>query len=161
MLIGLVSPTRTINYDLLRYAARQAPALVIDCANVADPHRLYPEFSHETLRQIYVVELELLYKFRDVLKNVPRYVEKIRARTVVVTTADYLFHYQDKEENYDIHQHCWELLRELGQVYDVRVGVLANSEHLAFAQRYCDRIESQIRNPKPQIPNNFKIPITK
>ncbi|MCA9404528.1 MAG: hypothetical protein KC897_12140 [Candidatus Omnitrophica bacterium] len=151
MLIGLVSPTRTINYELLRYAARQAPALVVDCANAADPHRLYPEFPHETLGQIYVIELELLYKFRDILKNAPRYAARVRARTVVVTTCDYLFHYQDPEENRDIHHHCWELMRGLGQTYDVRVGILAHSEHLEFAQKYCDRVESQIINPNLRI----------
>lgn len=143
MLIGLVSPTRTINYELLRYAAQQAPAMVIDCANAADPHRLYPEFSHETLNQIYVVELELLYKFRDILKNAARYADKVRARSVIVTTSDFLFHYQDPEENQNIHHHCWELMRQLGQIYDVRVGVLANSEHLSLAQNYCDRLEAR------------------
>ncbi len=131
------------------FAARHRPSLIIDCANAANPHALFPEVPMEALHDIYVVELELLYKFRDVLKKAPDIVGSIGAKCVAITTFEGLFHYRDEEENYNIHEHAWELMRELSQHAPVLVGITPKQKH--FALRYCDKIIGDIAR-KPVMP---------
>ncbi len=126
------------NVKLLKFAARHPPSLVVDCANAADPHKLYPGVTLEQLSKVYVVELELLYKFRDVLLRVPSIMRKIGGDYVVVTTSNHLFHYQNEKENHDILEHAWQILRFLSRRYKIIAGVAP--EHMGYAKRYCDKL---------------------
>ncbi len=131
----------SLNHKMIMYAAKKAPALIIDCANSADPHAFYPEISIEQFRKLYVIELELLYKFRDALLRVPSIMKNIGARTIVVTTSDHLFNYQDEKENYNIMDHSWELLKRIGEKYTVIAAVTPDSKHLRFARKYSHKLE--------------------
>lgn len=139
-LTGVIGNRSSLNARLLEYAAQKAPSLIIDCANVADPHKLYPQFSLDVLQQIYVIELELLYKFRDVLKQVQQYTADLGISNIVITTSDHLFHYQDEIENNDIYEHAWELLKGLSQQHNIVTGVTPASTHVRLAGRFCDTI---------------------
>src|SRR6185503_21363729 len=116
-----------INNVLMQQALGALPAILIDCANAADPHRFYPLLDVQAMQQIYVFELELLHKFRDCLKHLPRYAKQLRAQLIVVTTSDHLFNYHNEQENRDIYIHAWQLMRQIGASYDIVVGVSPGS----------------------------------
>ncbi|TVM03353.1 MAG: hypothetical protein CV087_05665 [Candidatus Brocadia sp. WS118] len=140
-LIGLIGKSqRGINQELIQYAIKALPAILIDCANSADPHRYYPQVNLEIMQRIYVFELELLHKFRDVLRRVPLYAKKLQVKIIVVTTSDHLLNYHNEKENRDINIHAWELMRKIGDSHDIVVGVYPNSEQYTFAQKYCREI---------------------
>ena len=139
-LIGVIGDSGSyVNRKLLLYASKNTPSLVIDCANAANPHSLFPEVSAEKMGDIYVVELEMLYKFRDVMLKVPFFIRDLKARCVIVTTSDHLFNYQDEVENNNIIEHTWELMKQIGKANTVVVGIEDGSVHEPFAERYCDK----------------------
>jgi hypothetical protein len=141
-LVGWISDSgSSVNHALLMYAAEHIPCLVIDCANAANPHAIFPEVPLEKMSQMYVVELELLYKFRDVLVQAHCFLKRLQAQHLIVTTPGHLFNYQDELENHNIIEQSWELMRALGKTYTVVVGVLRNSRHLSCAQKYCHSVE--------------------
>jgi len=126
-LIGLRGPE--VNRKLLIYAANHG-ALVIDAANAANPHTLHPEISEERFNNLEIIGCELLYKFRDILKTVkPK-------GTLIVTTFDHLFNYQDDEENHNVLEHAWELMKNLAKRKNVIVGV--SPKQRTYAEKYCD-----------------------
>jgi hypothetical protein len=131
---------RSLNSKLLLYASRHIPSLIIDCANAANPHSIFPDVPIERMNQIYVIELELLYKFRDVLLRLPSMINKLGLRCTIVTTSDGLFNYQDEIENNDIIEHSWELMRQIGSKKTIIVGVSYGSIHEKFAKKYSHRI---------------------
>lgn len=131
-----------VNFQLIRYASQHLPAILVDCANAACPHRYYPLITLSDMQQIYVFELELLHKFRDVLKRVPLYVKNLSAQSIIVTTSDRLINYQDENENHDIYTHAWGLMKKIGQTNDILVGVDHHSRQYNYAVRFCDRLEA-------------------
>ncbi len=139
-LTAVIGNRRQLNRQLLDYAAQRAPSLIIDCANVADPHKLYPRFSLNVLQNIYVIELELLYKFRDVLRYIDEYAIECGVKDIIVTTTDHLFHYQDEVENADIYEHAWEMLKQLGCRHNIVTGITPSSLQVQLAGRFCDQI---------------------
>lgn len=141
---------REINRYLMHYAAGRVPVILVDCANAADPHRYYPALDVNAMAQIYVFELELLHKFRDVLRQVPVYANRLKAGCVIVTTSDRLLNYHNDAENENIYRHAWELMKKLSLTRDVVVGVPRASAHYASAVRFCDDIrEIQWDTPLP------------
>lgn len=142
VLLTIVSSSaRFLNRKLIFHAARKKPSLIIDCANCANPHLFYPNLTIEDFNELYVIELELLYKFRDVLLRVPSIMKKIRGSTVVVTTSNHLFNYQDELENRNIIEHSWEIMEIIGKRYDVIAGITFDSVHLSFAKKYSHKLE--------------------
>ena len=131
VLIGIKGDSASfLNRQLLLYAAKNTPCLVIDCANVANPHSLFPEVDLPVLEKIYVIELELLYKFRDTLLRVPSIMRNIGAKHIVVTTINHLFHYQDELENKNIMDHAWRLLKILSKRYTIVAGIKKENPYL-------------------------------
>jgi hypothetical protein len=142
VLIGIVGNSgSSVNQFLLMHAAKNIPSLIIDCANAADPHRLYPSVPLERMSRIYVLEVELLYKFRDILVKTPFFMRRFSAKCLVVTTAEHLFHYQDEVENNQVIEHSWELMKEVAREHTVVVGLKHGSTHFSFAQKFCTRIK--------------------
>ena len=139
VLIGIIGNSCSyINHKLLLYAANHTPSLVIDCANAANPHFLYPSVPLEKMSQVYVIELELLYKFRDVLLRVPLFIKNKNIKSVIVTTSDHLFHYQDEIENKNVIEHSWELMKLIGKSNVVLIGL--SPSHIKYAKKYCNKI---------------------
>jgi hypothetical protein len=140
-LIGIKGKTgKVLNKALILYGMNCLPCLVIDCANCANPHAFYPKLSLETMQQIYVFELEQLYKFRDVLRQLPLYSRRLNAKAVVVTTSDHLINYQNEDENKGIYVYAWQLMRKIGRKENIIAGVLADSIQFEYAKKYCDKI---------------------
>lgn len=129
-----------LNRMILLEASKKTPSLVIDCANAANPHNLYPEVSIHEMDQMYVVELELLYKFRDVLKEAPDMMRRLNAKFVAITTSESLFNYQNEKENFMVMLHSWELIKGLGKENDVLVGVRRGSVHHRLSMIFSDEV---------------------
>ena len=104
------------------------------------PHRFYPQIGIEELQRIYIFELELLHKFRDVLRYLPLYAKQLGVTSIIVTTSDHLINYQDEEENKDIYLHAWQLLRQISRNYNVVAGVSRDSAQYRLALKYCGKI---------------------
>jgi len=109
------------NFELVLHALKNPPSLILDCANVANPHRFYPYVPYENYRRTYVIAVDAIYRFRDTLKRADKIADSLGVRTIVITSFDKLFNYQDKEENANIIDHCQELIKKLGKEYDVHV----------------------------------------
>ncbi|MFH0978383.1 MAG: hypothetical protein V1837_03715 [Candidatus Woesearchaeota archaeon] len=126
------------NTELLLYAITNKPSLIIDCANCADPHSLFPFVFPEDFVDVHVIEIELLYLLRDVLKRTGALADELKLRCVVIPTFDYLFAYDDKEENNEIFSQCWKLIKDLSLDHNVVVAI--HKSHDGFAAGYCDKI---------------------
>jgi hypothetical protein len=136
-LIGICGSYGSVNLSLLPYAINNAPSLIVDCANCANPHVLFPFTQPEDMEHVFVVQAELIYKLRDTIKEIPELVKDINPKCIIVTAFDRLFHYDDSEENENVYEHAWELMKKYSKDYDFFVGV---SEQKDFARRYCDKI---------------------
>ena len=97
--------------DLLEFACVNRPSLIIDCGNIADPHRIIEHADH--FHDIYVIEVQMLYMLRDVLREYRSIVGNYKV--IVLTPFRHLMHYQDSEENEHIIEHAKELLEDLGR----------------------------------------------
>ena len=130
----LLGTDKSVNKQVIYHAANNLPALIIDCANVANPHKYFPKITEEQFAQMYVFELEMLYKLRDVLLQVPKVARDRKVNSIVVTTAHHLMNYQDEIENKDIYGHIWELLIKIGRKTKTIVAVVPGSIHEKIAK---------------------------
>ncbi len=134
VLFAVKGQPNVVNPLILVYASQSSPVLVVDCANCADPHKLLPYIPEEKLFEIYVVEVELLYTFRDILCKLETLAQQLGVKTIVVPTFTRMFHYHDENENRMIYMHAWELLKSLSEKYTVIVGVQEGSVHELLAE---------------------------
>ncbi|MBS3109791.1 hypothetical protein J4227_04655 [Candidatus Woesearchaeota archaeon] len=121
---------------LLLHAFDSLPCLVIDCANAANPHALFPDAPLEKFNSVYIIEVEMLYKFRDVLKRLFGMAKKTGAETVIITSFRHLFNYQDEIENANIYEQCWRIMKKAGTKCRIIVSVHQSQEKMA--RKYCD-----------------------
>jgi len=135
-LIGITGNARTVNTQLLIYALKNTPAFIIDCANCANPHAFFP--YHDAFDKVFVLEIELIYVLRDVVKQLNHLIKDINPKCIIITTFHRLFHYQNEQENNDLYIHMWELLQEHAQRYSIFIGIAPM--HKKYAH-YCDRIK--------------------
>jgi len=136
-LTGIKGSYGSVNLSLLPYALKNTPSLIVDSSNYANPHVLFPFTQPEDMHDVFVVQAELIYKFRDIIKNIDLLVKEIKPKCIIVTVFDRLFHYDDKEENYDVLSHSWELMKKYSRKYDFFVGI---SKQVNFAERFCDKL---------------------
>ncbi|MFW5746976.1 MAG: hypothetical protein ACOCWQ_05515 [Nanoarchaeota archaeon] len=108
---------------LLQEATDRPPSLIVDCANCADPHTLFPFIPMETFASVHVIIAEAIYRFRDSLKQVPEFAQQLGTRTIIITPFDRLFDYGNTQETEDVINHAWELMQQLAQEYTVITGV--------------------------------------
>lgn len=128
----------SINTDLLALALSKTPCIVLDAANCANPHLLFPFVEFENFKSVYVVQAEIIYTFRDALKELAQRADEIGTKTIIITTFSRLFHYQNERENEDVYDHSWELMKKVSLNYDVTVGV--HISQMERAKKYCDVI---------------------
>jgi hypothetical protein len=128
-----------VNLELMRLAFENPPSLIVDCANCANPHRFFPEISEEQLHGVYVINAEAIYRFRDTLMKLPYWLDELGISHIIVTTTNIMFSYDDEQENHDILEHCWQLMRKLGQTSNVVVGISGAAQE-ELAQVYADKI---------------------
>jgi hypothetical protein len=135
--LAVICGTRhDMHQRILRIAAANQPVLIVDCATCADPHTLVRYATPEALDQIYVIEVDLLYKFRDVLLQLEQLAKSVGAKKILISAFDRLFHYQDEEENGDVHEQIWLLLRRIAAAHDIVVAVRKGTVHEGFARRF-------------------------
>jgi hypothetical protein len=144
MLTAICGRGRAVNAQLLAEATMNAPNLIIDCANCADPHAIARYSSAEALDDVHIIEVDLIYKFRDVLLALDETVKHIGAKKIIITTFDKLFNYQDKEENTDVYLQIWLLLRRMAATHDIIVGVREASAQEELARKYAGAIQWDI-----------------
>ncbi|PIN79060.1 hypothetical protein COV16_05115 [Candidatus Woesearchaeota archaeon CG10_big_fil_rev_8_21_14_0_10_34_8] len=101
------------NKSVIEQAINNTPCLIIDCANRANPHNFfqYQDYFHE----VYIIEVELMYKFRDVLKQSFTLINTLQLKSIAITSWKYLFNYQNEKENKEILLHAEELITELSK----------------------------------------------
>ena len=85
----------TDEIKLLLKAFEKTPSLIIDCGNCADPHKLFQYVKEEQLHDVYVMNAEAIYRFRDALKQVPYWAEKLKIKSIIITPIHTLFSYDD------------------------------------------------------------------
>lgn len=129
------------DYYVIDKALQNQPSLILDCANKANPHAFFPTILPEDMQTVYVMEIDLLYSFRDALKKTKQYAEELKTKTIVVTSFDHLFHYGDEEENEEIFKHAWELLSELSMHYKIYISI--SKKHTKLAKQYCTEVIKQ------------------
>lgn len=116
------------NLQLMNYAVENTPCLVIDCANCANPHAL-PFLSYEKLSQIYLLEVDLIYVYRDIIRMLRQIAKECNTKKIIITTG-VLFNYQDGYENKKIYEQTWEMLKSM-QGYDILIGLIPSQIQLA------------------------------
>jgi hypothetical protein len=91
-------------------------SLIIDCANCACPHTMQKLCGEEILENCRIIEVELYYKFRDVLLKV---LEETSFDMVCVTPLRGLMTYQNKEEDESLVEQGILLLKRLSVKKDI------------------------------------------
>jgi hypothetical protein len=133
---------KKVNPLILSYAVKNKPALIIDCANCANVLAIAPYVNVDELDKVFVIELEMLYKFRDTLLETEKTAKNLGVSLIVVTTIGRMFNYNDEYENKMINFQIWEILRELGEEFEVLVGVEFGSVHDPLSIAYSDSLVS-------------------
>jgi len=98
------------------------------------------------MSQVYIIQAELIYKFRDILKELPNLINQLPDKTnnIIISSFNQLMNYQDKEENNNIFDHCWELLEKHGNHFEILIGVHQKQE--SRAREHCEEILSNLPN---------------
>jgi uncharacterized protein YerC len=114
MLIG-------VKGDVLPKAISLQPTLLIDCDMCANPFRLFPDVTQEELSGVYVVGVEIIYGLRDALKRADMHATRLGCSTIAISRMNRLFNYGDEDENHDVYEHSWEIIKSLAEKYTVVV----------------------------------------
>jgi hypothetical protein len=140
VLTAVLGEHKIVNKEIFWYAFQNLPSIVLDCANTANPHSFYPEVSVEDLSQVYVISVDALYRFRDSLKYIPKLAKQIKPGSIIITSFEHLFNYDDKLEVKNINSEGWEIISGFAKDYLTYVAVNQRSVHTGFAKKYCDVI---------------------
>jgi hypothetical protein len=136
----MLKALKCMDSELLLRAFEITPSLIVDCGNAADPHQLFPHIREELLHQVYIINAEAIYRFRDALRKLPYWINKLKIRQVVITTTHTLFSYDDEIENNNVLEQCWELMKDISKECPVTVGI-SGKMHEDFAEAFADRSE--------------------
>lgn len=72
----MIYKVKCTSQELINYALKNTPSLIIDCANAADPHTYFPYHDEECFENTYVLPVDLLYKFRDSLLQTQEFIQE-------------------------------------------------------------------------------------
>ncbi|MCF7861735.1 hypothetical protein K9M79_05800 [Candidatus Woesearchaeota archaeon] len=140
VLTAVVGKHKIVNKEIFRYAFDSLPSIVLDCANTANPHSFYPKVTIEDLSRVYVISVDALYRFRDSLKYIPKLAKQLKPKSIIITSFEHLFNYDDKLEIHNINVQAWDIILDFSKKYDTYIAVNIKSVHIKFAKRYCDKI---------------------
>lgn len=140
MLIGVIGEAKDANERVLLYACRKGGFLIIDCANAADPHRLFPKVTAEQLADVHTMPIDLLYQFRDAAKALPTLLLRSGMRYAVFTAPHHLFSYHDDDEDLAVIEHAWELLARISCDHHILFAAPKGTAHERLARKYCHRL---------------------
>jgi hypothetical protein len=165
---AIVGERKVVNYQLAEIAAKYRPTLVFDTGNFMNPHKLHPHIPLEQFTQIYVIEIQLLYKFLSALQQHKRIIPE-HTKTICVTSFHMLMNYQNDIENNAVLEQCLEILRTLAKTYRVYIGVQPNTKlhqlvkqhaevhmgHTVWSQRVAlDVLSSELKSYAKTLPKH-------
>lgn len=127
MLCGMIGD-RSINIILINEALDNTPALLIDCANVADIHK-FKGRDIEQYANLYVLEVDSLYRLIPTLRQLSKILKKIGVKKVFMTSFTHLFNYDNDLENKDVYIYAWELLSNYATEFNIYVAVEKGTIH--------------------------------
>jgi hypothetical protein len=142
MLVAYKGDKKIVNRSLLLKAFEEVPSLILDCGNAADVHALFQNIREDKLHDVYVINLEAIYRFRSGLQGASLWAKRLKIKQIIVTTADMLYSYDDEIENDNVLEHCWEIMKGISKKYPIKVGITKGQAHQKFAEKFADRIES-------------------
>lgn len=134
-LVGILGDRKDVNRWLLYRALAHPPTLVLDCDNCANPHVF--NVPAEAFTNIFVMQVDLIYTFRDTMLRLATVARTLGVRRIVITTHSHLFNYGNAEENENVLRHAWEEMRTLGTDHDVMVGMTHEG-----LREYCDVVRT-------------------
>jgi hypothetical protein len=140
MLISYSGDRKSVNRKLLLESFESTPSLILDCGNAADVHSLFGKIDEELLHKVYVINLEAIYRFRKGLELTPKFVKELGIKQIIVTTISILFSYDDEVENFNILEHCWEIMKEISRKTPIKVGIGNDKLHYNFSNRFADKM---------------------
>lgn len=126
----LVGIREDANKKLLDFALEHTPSVVIACANT----QLLP-FSFDNLRDIIVIETDILYTFKEAIEEAKTIAHTLGAKDIFVNAFDTACEKEEVKSNKKLVQEAWEEMQALGKHFNVFVGVNKNQEENAL--RYC------------------------
>ena len=133
MLIGV----NIKNEYLVKSAFEVVPSLIFDCENCVNLHR-FSEY-YDLFENVYVLEVELLYKFRKAVKQIPKYQKKLSVKRVVITNFRHLFDHGCIDERVDVLEDAWSNLKKVSRDIEVIIGIQGILQR-SIALRYCDKV---------------------
>ena len=132
MLIGI----KKRNRELVKFCFSNLPACLFDCDNCFDGYS-YQEYF-DFFEQLYILEIELLYKFRKATKKLTE-INTSKFKCVVITNFKHLFDHGDIDERIDVLEDAWNYLKLASSRFDIFIGI-ENYLQYSFAKRYCDKV---------------------
>lgn len=140
MLISYSGDRKSVNRKLLMESFTNTPSLILDCGNAADVHSLFGKIDENLLHKVYVINLEAIYRFRKGLELSPKFVKEFGIKQIVITTISILFSYDNEVENYNILEHCWELMKTISKTTPIKVGIGTSKMHHNFSNTFADKL---------------------
>ena len=123
--------TQKINYQLIKQALQRAPALFIDSANCTNPH-LFTDFELIQLCNLEIIPAESLYRFKPTIQSLANTKHNI----IFIATFNHLFDFDNKEENANVFEACWNHIAHIAKTKDVYMAIQENTIHHTLAQKY-------------------------
>jgi hypothetical protein len=122
---------RDIDNNIVRLALNNHPSILIDASNSANVHN-FQGFSPEQFANVYVVEVEALYRLTTTLRKIIPIAKSLNTKNIFITTF-HLFNYDDEAEINNVFIYAWELLSYLSDIYNIVAAVEKGTihEHLA------------------------------
>ncbi len=133
MLLGI----KAKNEYLVNSAFEELPSIIFDCENCVKPHRF--SCYYDLFDEVYVLEVELLYKFRKAIKNIPIYKEKLKVKRVVITNFRHLFDHGNIDEKVDVLEDALKELKIVSKDITIIIGIEGVLQR-SLANRYCDEV---------------------
>jgi hypothetical protein len=122
----------TMNHDLICMALENYPSILIDASNSANVHN-FQGYSPENFANVYVVEVEALYRLTATLKKIANIARERDTKNIFITTMR-LYNYDDENEIRNIFIHAWEIFAHLSGEFNIFAAVEKGSIHEQLAR---------------------------
>lgn len=122
----------SMDEKVIALALENSPSIIIDASNSANVHN-FPLFGPEQFANVYVIEVEALYRLTTSLRKARAIANSIGTKNIFVTTF-HLYNYGDEDEVKDIIIYAWELLSYLADEFNIVAAVEIGSIHEKLAK---------------------------
>jgi len=133
-LFGITGHKTSVNRDIVNCALDNVPALLIDCANCANVHHYNADL--DKLMNLFVIPAESLYRFIPTLKDIDNIASQIKVKKIFITTFTNLFNYDNDEENWNVFNNAWDLIKKLSEKFEITLGIEKNTIHDYLSKKH-------------------------